>query len=399
MESIQAQFKTVSPSWAREWVRKSKSLKLVKPRLVEASRSEGCKKSIIEDWFSTWKNSVESCEIYPSMLANFDETMIQPHTNTKVKVVGFKDTNATVVATEPELPHITLGVTIFADGTHSDHLLIYPSKFVPQEVRGENSANYVHFSIAGQDSGWITKELFAEHCRKTLIPTFLERRARLEKLGVPHAVGVLLVDGHTSRLNSNLMEELRQHNIMMPVLPSHASHVLQPLDLAVFGAFKVAISKGDSSLRQCTLPERRSCLMLKAMKALHLALSPDIILRSWRLSGLHPFDPTTPLKHPCILFKDEDQPMKIDSVAKGHGERYNISGKVITNLAEIESIRVVENKRKRLIVPKFSENQSPSDPSLMEDPESALPPAPKRRGRPPKDKSKDQVNVAPVSAP
>ena len=80
-----------------------------------------------------------------------------------------------------------------------------------------------------------------------MIPNFLERRSKLQKLGVPNAVGVLLVDGHSSRMSSELMEEFRLNNIKVPVLPSHASHVLQPLDLAVFGAFKAAISKGDSS--------------------------------------------------------------------------------------------------------------------------------------------------------
>jgi hypothetical protein len=52
------------------------------------------------------------------------------------------------------------------------------------------------------------------------------------------------------------MEEFREHNIKVPALPSHASHVLQPLDLVFFGAFKAAIPKGDSSLRQLALPER-----------------------------------------------------------------------------------------------------------------------------------------------
>jgi len=60
------------------------------------------------------------------------------------------------------------------------------------------------------------------------------------------------------------------------------------------------------------------------------SLSPDIILRSWQLSGLHPFEPTIPLKHPCILLTDEDKSLKIDPSGKDHGDRYSISGKVIT---------------------------------------------------------------------
>ena len=45
--------------------------------------------------------------------------------------------------------------------------------------------------------------------------------------------------------------------------------------------------------------------------------------------------------------------LKIDSAGKGHGERYTISGKVITNLAEIESIRAIEEKKMRRTQPKL----------------------------------------------
>jgi hypothetical protein len=73
------------------------------------------------------------------------------------------------------------------------------------------------------------------------------------------------------------MEEFRMNGNMVPVLPSHASHVLQPLDLTVFGVSKAALSKGDSSLRRLTLPDRRGAIMQKAMKALHLALCTNTI--------------------------------------------------------------------------------------------------------------------------
>lgn len=391
IQDTQEKIQTVTPSWAREWIKKSGTFKLMKPRVVELERSKGCRNSIIEAWFRTWEKEVLQEQIFPSMLANFDETMIQPHTTSSVKVVGFRDSNASVITAEPGLPHITLGVTIFADGTFINHLLIYPNKFVPQEVRGANAAHYINYSLAGQDSGWITKELFAAHCRETIIPAFLERRRRLAEKGVPNATGVLLVDGHSSRLNATLMEEFRQHNIKVPVLPSHASHVLQPLDLAVFGAFKATISKGDSSLRKQTLPERRNAMMQKARRALHMALCPDTILTSFERSGLHPYNPSIPLKHPCILMQEDDTITEIDENGKGSGERHIMSGKVITNLAEIEAIRTIETKTAQRKRAKLSSQSTPDDPLALNSPLAALPPAPKRRGRPPKVSSQSQL--------
>ena len=80
LQSIENEIETASPSWAREWIRSSKIYKMVLPRVVDTQRSEGCRKSIIEAWFTTWESEVANDEIYPSMLANFDETMTQPHT-------------------------------------------------------------------------------------------------------------------------------------------------------------------------------------------------------------------------------------------------------------------------------------------------------------------------------
>jgi hypothetical protein len=104
----------------------------------------------LEAWFSSQHGNQKSLttKFTPKVCwANFDETMIQPHTNSRgVKVVGFSDADATGSEQrerEPELPHITLGVTIFADGTHfvtNNSSSFYPSKFIPQEVRGANAS-------------------------------------------------------------------------------------------------------------------------------------------------------------------------------------------------------------------------------------------------------------------
>jgi hypothetical protein len=75
---------------------------------------------------------------------------------------------------------------------------------------------------------------------------------------------------------------------------------------------------------------------------------------------------------------------------------YMMSGNVITNLAEIEAIRIVENRRKSRAQAKICENQTPNDPLLLESPESVLSPTPKRRRRPPKNRGSLPILVTPV---
>ena len=56
---------------------------------------------------------------------------------------------------------------------------------------------------------------------------------------IPPSRPVLLVlDGHGSHFTIDVIEYARANEIHMPCLPSHMSHVLQPLDVGVFKSFK-----------------------------------------------------------------------------------------------------------------------------------------------------------------
>jgi hypothetical protein len=49
-----------------------------------------------------------------------------------------------------------------------------------------------------------------------------------------------------------------------------------------------------------------------------------------------------------------------------------MSGKVITNLAELEAIRLVESRKNARVQAKYSEKQVPRDTALMNDPGQLL---------------------------
>ena len=391
IREVEDEIESVGVSWVRRYIARKKELTWTKPVMMEHERSNACTPSVIRDWYETLKEESLIEQVPPSLIANFDETMVQPMTSSQVKVVKFAHQKTSVLKEADGLPHITLGVTIFADGTHLDHLLIYPNKFVPQEVRGANAAFFQGYSIAGQDSGWISKELFAQHCRSVVIPAFEKRMEAARKLGIQNPTGIFIVDGHSSRLNSELINDFRNRGIIVLVLPAHTSHLLQPLDLRVFGVFKQTLSKGDSSLRKLTLPERRAKLLQKARTSLHTALSTDCILASFRMAGIVPFNPDLALQHPCVRISQEEKEPLLQENAKGGGERYNMGGKVITQLAEIEAIRLIEARNKARKSPKKSGNSTPLTSQNQINSFEELPSAPKRRGRPRKELEKSEA--------
>ena len=54
---------------------------------------------------------------------------------------------------------------------------------------------------------------------------------------------VLIFDGHRSHITLNIVESARNNNIHIILLPPHTTHVLQPLDVAVFKPVKTELIK------------------------------------------------------------------------------------------------------------------------------------------------------------
>ena len=61
---------------------------------------------------------------------------------------------------------------------------------------------------------------------------------------IPPARPVLLVmDGHGSHVSIELIEVAHANDVHLLCLPSHTTHILQPLDVGVFKSFKANFSK------------------------------------------------------------------------------------------------------------------------------------------------------------
>ena len=49
---------------------------------------------------------------------------------------------------------------------------------------------------------------------------------------------MLIVDGHASHVSTEFIQFVRENKIVCLCLPAHSIHLLQPLDIGVFGPLK-----------------------------------------------------------------------------------------------------------------------------------------------------------------
>jgi hypothetical protein len=211
---------SLSHSFVYGFVRRHNELKVTNTVRTDQERLDGATPTNIGKYFDQLEELWKLHDFDQSVVANFDETMIQ-QAKEAWKVIVPRDFPRPQVANLDGLPHITLGVCIFANQTFAEPLVIYPQKTLPIEIDLEFLESNMRVSIAGQDSGWMTTELFAKYARKVLIPEF-QKRLHLLPSG---SHGLLLLDAHSSRYNPDLWEEFRNNPIDVLTFYSHTSHL------------------------------------------------------------------------------------------------------------------------------------------------------------------------------
>jgi len=84
-------------------------------------------------------------------------------------------------------------------------------------------------------SGYMTKDIFYSIMEDVFVKYVESVRSYYNLVG---RRAVLVVDGHISRYTVGTVNLLIEHNIDLIILPSHSSHVTQPLDLGLNRAIK-----------------------------------------------------------------------------------------------------------------------------------------------------------------
>jgi hypothetical protein len=121
---------------------------------------------------------------------------------------------------------------------------------------------------------------------------------------------LLILDGHGNHTTIDFMWECYINNIYLLFLPPHSSHVLQPLDLAVFSPVKQRyrhylarfIEAGDAT------PNGKMMFLWAYIKAREDALTSRNARAGFQASGLWPICMTKPMMHPMTIHTEEPRP-------------------------------------------------------------------------------------------
>ena len=156
------------------------------------------------------------------------------------------------------------------------------------------------FNWTGQKSDWINRKILEDWVELVFLPHVNDKR---EKLDHWSEAALLWMDGHSSRESIKAIDMLAENNVIVSIIPSHTSHVMQPLDRGVNRAFKTNLKRHYKSVL-ADLDEsdksNRLAIMSATEWALNDALFKVIIKKAFKTSGIFPWNPALILNNPAL---------------------------------------------------------------------------------------------------
>ena len=157
-----------------------------------------------------------------------------------------------------------------------------------------------HTKFAVSNNGWTDNELGVAWLEKMFEP-----RTKLRQKG---EYRLLVLDGHDSHMSTKAIQFCLDHKIILLCLPPHGTHLLQPLDVGVFGPLAIYYSQGLEEYSQgLSYSVNKADFIRIYEKARKLAFSHKNITHAWAQSGLVPYDPEKVL---CKLPPPVQPPIK-----------------------------------------------------------------------------------------
>ncbi|GFO42280.1 tigger transposable element-derived protein 6-like protein [Plakobranchus ocellatus] len=224
---------TPSRAWAYQFLKRQPQLTM--PVSLGKERAVICS-AAVRGWFEELRSHCDAIDPEllksPQRLFNAGETgfSFDPKSRKVIAEKGAKNEYKVISNTKKQ---VTVLACTSAAGQYLPPTLIYPYKRVPTK---NLLADFPGALIQASDNGWITAPIFFKWLEECFIPAVKP---------LPKPV-LLLVDGHPSHTSMvEITEICLENQVVLFCLLPHSSHLIQPLDQALFGSLKLAWSEAS----------------------------------------------------------------------------------------------------------------------------------------------------------
>ena len=263
--------------WFQAFTRRHKiSMRIPQP--LSYARAKNANPRVVEEFFDRLSALYARLELSASQIYNADKTGIScVHKPSKVCAKRGQKAVWSITAAEKGRTN-----TILASGSASGHalppMIIFPHQRVSLDLMSGAPADTL---FTGTTLGWINSVVFFKWF-KFFVSQIPPKRPVL-----------LLYDGHASHISTDVIEYAHLHHIEIMCLPAHSSHLLQPLDVAVFKPLKTHFNEACRKFLQSNPGRVITIYDISQLvgEAWPQALTPVNLISGFSNSGIYPLNP------------------------------------------------------------------------------------------------------------
>lgn len=228
--------KLAGRKWLSGFLKRHSELSVRLPERTSISRAIGFNRQKVKMYFDLLGNTLFDENgtrlIPPENVYNVDETGLTICQKSQKIVAKKGKKNVGVITSAERGRTITVVCCVSASGNYVPPMFIYPRVRMKPEFLDRGPVGAI---ARATKTGWINEELFCEWFQHFLDQ--VQPKSRQQPT-------LLLADGHASHTkNLALIEKARENNVILLIFPSHCTHRLQPLDVAVFKSLKLNYDK------------------------------------------------------------------------------------------------------------------------------------------------------------
>jgi hypothetical protein len=271
---------TSGKKWIRLFQKRHPIVVLKKAEKTDPKRLE-LTSTVLKEYFNNMREIRLKYNIPDHRIFNADETGLPLSPEWIQKIFSIKG-KACYIRSNETKEQITMMVTIGSNGKMLPPLFIWRGKTFPLDEAEKLPENIL---VTATPKGFMTADIFTQWLQHMI--TYMDASKENPVL--------LILDAHQSCCNLDALLLAQEFGVHILCLPGGSTHLLQPLDKAIFKVFKDTYRQllNDYSLEQQTLITEdkytKWTVISKATEAMQKIMSEDRILDAFYVTGIVPY--------------------------------------------------------------------------------------------------------------
>jgi hypothetical protein len=275
-------YKPLGRHWVPNFITRNPRIASVVGRTIESARTTGASYETIRAFLQLFERTRIELGIQYEDIWNMDETGVALGVCTNHQVLASSSKKKAYTKSLEDREWVSIIEACSATGIKLQCLVIFKGKHL--QSTWFPATGVPDWLYTTSENSWTSNSIGSEWLQRIFIPSTSPSHSGYR---------LLLLDGHGSHTPIDFMWLCKLHKIHLLYLPAHASHLLQPLDLAPFSVVK---SRYRNEIRALSAlndaaPIKKERFVTSYNKAREEGLSERVIRAGWKAAGLCPYNP------------------------------------------------------------------------------------------------------------